>query len=260
MRNYIVGSVVGHALAIALGGWVASYTSAATPLAPVMKVDLTQLDLPSLPNEPEPLPEAPAEPEAPAPELVPETIPPDPEPEVEIAPPDPELPPEPKPLEPEPEPERPPVEELPDPEEVKPDPKPEKPKQPETPERTEEALPEPAKGPEPERVSSLASVQAASSDEGVDDYFLVLVQRKIARRWDPTQASARGRQGVTAVVKFRVGPGGEIIAPELETSSGLSVFDRQALGAIMAANPLPAPPPRFRKSGLNIRFSFVYNP
>jgi protein TonB len=234
----------------------------AAPEFDTIRVDLAQLDLPepeSTPPkeadpepEPPPIPDPPREITARPPESSPATQPdvPEPEPEVDLVPPDPELPREPEPPpEPEPEPEQEALD-LPEPEVVKP----------ETPEPPPPAPEETMVESEPEAVSESASVQM-SAPEGVDDYYLALVKRKIGRRWEPTAASARGRRDVKAVVAFRIGPGGEILQPTVVESSGLTVFDRQALRAVMSANPLPTPPPRLRGSGLiPIRFTFIYNP
>jgi protein TonB len=170
----------------------------------------------------------------------------EPEPAVDLVPPETDLPRPPEPV-PEPKPQAPPEAlDLPEPEHVKPQAPPAPPE-------------EPMIDTEPEAMSESASVQM-SAPEGVDDYYLGLVQRKIGRRWEPTEASVRGQRNVRAIVAFRIGPGGEILVPTVVESSGLSVFDRQALRAVMSANPLPTPPPRFRRTGLNIRFSFIYNP
>ena len=112
--------------------------------------------------------------------------------------------------------------------------------------------------PEPEEVSEGATVQASAS-EGVDDTYLRLVQQKIGRRWRPTDASTRGLREVSCIVTFRIGPAGEVIAPTVTQSSGLSVFDRRALASVERSAPLPSPPSRFGRSGLEIDFRFNYS-
>jgi len=112
--------------------------------------------------------------------------------------------------------------------------------------------------PEPEQVAEGATVQASAS-EGVDDTYLRLVQQKIGRRWRPTDASTRGLREVSCIVSFRIGPAGEVIAPTVTTSSGLSVFDRRAIASVERSAPLPAPPSRFGSSGLEIDFLFSYS-
>ena len=77
-------------------------------------------------------------------------------------------------------------------------------------------------------------------------------------RWRPTDAGTRGLRDVSCVVSFRIGPAGDVIAPTVTRSSGLSVFDRSSLSAIVNSAPLPRPPARFGATGLEIDFLFNY--
>jgi len=95
------------------------------------------------------------------------------------------------------------------------------------------------------------------SDSGIDDGYLMRVQRKIGRRWQPTPASALGKPRVVTVVTFRIRADGQVASPRVSEPSGLSVFDRQALRAVIDAAPLPALPPRFG-DGISINFRFEY--
>jgi protein TonB len=117
--------------------------------------------------------------------------------------------------------------------------------------------PPPVAAPDPEEVAVGATVQATAA-EGIDDTYLKLVQQKIGRRWRPTDAATRGLREVSCVVSFRIGSQGEVIAPTVTASSGLSVFDRRALAAVERSAPLPPPPARFGSSGLEIDFRFNY--
>lgn len=251
MRNYVIGSVVGHIVVVLLGHWVSLSADTSFPEFETVRVSLAQL--PELsPPEPAPPKEVPVQPPPQQPEVQPDVTP---EPEPDLVPPEPDLPPEP---EPEPEEEKPAPEPV-VPEEL-PEPEPVVPVKDETPEpAVEESAGEETTETEMEAVTPEASVQM-SAPAGVDDYYLAMVQRKIGRRWEPTAAMARGQSGVKTVVAFRIGPAGEVMFPEVVETSGLSVFDRQALRAVLGANPLPKPPPRFARTGLSIRFTFVYNP
>lgn len=113
-------------------------------------------------------------------------------------------------------------------------------------------------GPGAQAVGAGASVQARG-DLGAGDSYLGLVQSKIGRRWLPSAASTAGRPVLEAIVSFRISASGEIQEPTIFQGSGLSVYDREALRAVVEANPLPAPPARFRTGGLNIQFSFTYH-
>ena len=122
---------------------------------------------------------------------------------------------------------------------------------------TAQETPPAVAAPDPEEVAVGATVQATAA-EGIDDTYLKLVQQKIGRRWRPTDAATRGLREVSCVVSFRIGPGGEVIAPTVSASSGLSVFDRRALAAVERSAPLPPPPSRFGNYGLEIDFRFNY--
>ncbi len=123
-------------------------------------------------------------------------------------------------------------------------------------EETQDPEPQPSaeRKPEPPRGASVK----ASGSAGAGDAYLGLVQSKIGRRWHPSAASTAGRPSLEAVVSFRIGSRGQVLTPELFKSSGLSIFDRSALRAVMESNPLPPPPTRFREAGLDIQFTFTY--
>jgi len=92
--------------------------------------------------------------------------------------------------------------------------------------------------------------------EGIPDYYLALLQRKIDRRWEPSAAGERGGAVVACVVRFRISPAGQILSPEVVSGSGFSVFDREALQAVLAASPLPPPPARSRAAEVPISVRF----
>ena len=246
MRVWIVASLFGHLAVILLGTILASLFSSATPALEVIRVDLTQLDLPSPQQVEAPPITPPKEAEREAPPLPPEESQ-QPEPEVakRLEPPTPELPPAPK-------------------EETKPKPKPELAKTlPDSSERSRTAVPQttPAVAETaPQSISDGTSMRMRAP-EGVADYYFSLLSRKISRRWETTQSSGRGRREVETVIRFRVGQTGEIFDAEVASSSGLSVFDRQCLAAVQAANPLPAPPAQYARGGsLPIELTFTFNP
>ncbi|HKI82846.1 MAG TPA: TonB family protein [Candidatus Krumholzibacteria bacterium] len=92
--------------------------------------------------------------------------------------------------------------------------------------------------------------------EGVPDYYLALLQRKIDRRWEPSAARTRGGPAVACLIRFRISPAGVIQDPRIVQSSGFSVFDREALRAVISASPLPPPPAGSRALELPISVRF----
>ena len=89
-----------------------------------------------------------------------------------------------------------------------------------------------------------------------DFHFTYYVERMLAlieSRWYKPAAPA----GTSARVRFRILRDGRLEAIQLEASSGISSFDRAALRALYAANPLPPLPPAYRKTSLTVHLSFA---
>lgn len=266
MRAYVIGSLVGHLLLSLVGAVLTQVLRDPPPSANLIRVGLVQMERPA-PQvvEPEPVREIP-EPEPPEPDPVVESKPPEPipQPPAELKRPEVPVKPEALPAETKAE----PIELHPPADDLRPAPKMERVA---TPPPTDIEFPEPEAVQKPlspsaeqsvaeaEEVAPGAQVQATAA-AGVDDTYLRLVQQKIGRRWQPTPASAAGRAGVRVALRFRVLGSGSIADVTVVSSSGLSVFDRQARSAIAGANPLPAPPSRFGGEGIEIVFHFVYNP
>jgi protein TonB len=100
--------------------------------------------------------------------------------------------------------------------------------------------------------------ESGESASGIpsDFHFTYYVQRMLAlieSRWyKPTAAP-----GTRAQVGFTILKDGRLEGIRLEQSSGLPSFDRAALRAIYAANPLPPLPPAYRKPSLTVHLSFT---
>jgi TonB family protein len=88
-----------------------------------------------------------------------------------------------------------------------------------------------------------------------DFHFAYYVQRMLAlieSRWYKPAVPA----GTKARARFTINRDGRLSRIELESNSGNSSFDRAALRALYAANPLPPLPPAYRKSSLTVHLTF----
>lgn len=88
-----------------------------------------------------------------------------------------------------------------------------------------------------------------------DFHFTYYVERMltlIEARWYKPAAPAQTR----ALVRFRILRDGRLEDIELEHGSGLPSFDRAALRALYAANPLPPLPPAYGNESLTVHLSF----
>ena len=164
---------------------------------------------------------------------------------------------EPKP-QPEPEPVLPPKE-VPDP---VPEPKePEKPKEEPKPKVTEpEPSPEttadetPDESPAPEPVVTGPSVASTDVDFPFA-WYLGRVQGQISRNWRPRQMGFRNDAVISCMVHFVIGRAGNVSQVTLTESSGIGVFDREALRVIQGSR-FPQLPPRYTHSSLGISVLF----
>ncbi len=65
-----------------------------------------------------------------------------------------------------------------------------------------------------------------------------------------------GSEGLVAVVGFQIQRDGRITDVKLLTPSGIGVYDRAAVRAVYAANPLPPLPPEFQGDRLGVHLRF----
>ncbi len=190
-----------------------------TPMQPIDPQHVLRVQLASLPEtltEPEPAavapPPAPAEPE---PEVAqPEVVPPPAEPDPVLPPKEvPEQAPDPSPeppLEPEPRPQPPVAEPKPEP-----------------------AVPAEVDLPEPAAEPLVTGPAVSGTDQAFPfDYYLRTVRNNIARKWQPKQLGFRGQSERSCVVHFAIARSGLVSQVTLVRSSGVSLFDREALRAV----------------------------
>ncbi len=89
-----------------------------------------------------------------------------------------------------------------------------------------------------------------------DFHFTYYIERMLAlieSRWYKPSAPP----GTRARVRFVILKSGKVEGIQLEESSGNSSFDRAALRAMYAANPLPPLPPAYGKPSLTVHLSFA---
>ncbi|HSN55763.1 MAG TPA: energy transducer TonB [Candidatus Sulfomarinibacteraceae bacterium] len=104
---------------------------------------------------------------------------------------------------------------------------------------------------------SLGGGANAGDTSGIpsDFHFTYYVQRMLAlieSRWYKPSVP----EGTRARVRFTIARNGALSRIELESSSGFSSFDRAALRALYATNPLPPLPPAYRKQSLTVHLTF----
>lgn len=88
-------------------------------------------------------------------------------------------------------------------------------------------------------------------------WYLTLVEGHISRNWNPTQLGFGAQAERGCVVHFVIQENGAIAEATVEESSGVALYDREALRAVTAANPLPPLPRGFGARSLGVSFIFT---
>ena len=85
--------------------------------------------------------------------------------------------------------------------------------------------------------------------------YMIELQRKIKRRWNPP----RGNESKRVVLLFKVKRDGSLISLKMFKSSGVQEADQAAIDAVKLAAPFRPLPPEYRGDDIDIQFTFDYN-
>jgi len=89
-----------------------------------------------------------------------------------------------------------------------------------------------------------------------NSYYVDLMLQKIKESWrNPVRGGL-----LKATVYFRIQRNGEITDAEVETGSGVSIFDQSAIRAVISVSPLPPLPSQFTSEYLGVHLEFEYTP
>jgi TonB family protein len=88
-------------------------------------------------------------------------------------------------------------------------------------------------------------------------WYLTLVEGHISRNWNPTQLGFGSQVERGCVVHFVIQENGAIAEAIVEETSGVALYDREALRAVTVANPLPPLPRGFGARSLGVSFIFT---
>lgn len=88
-------------------------------------------------------------------------------------------------------------------------------------------------------------------------WYLSLVEGRISRNWSPAQLGFGSQAERTCVVHFTIRRDGRVADLSVVETSGIELFDREALRAVQASAPLPSLPAGFGADRLGISFVFT---
>ncbi len=86
-------------------------------------------------------------------------------------------------------------------------------------------------------------------------WYLAIMEGQVARNWNPRQMGFRNDAGVSCVVHFTIQRSGSVVQVTLVRSSGVGVYDREALRAVQSTR-LPQLPGDFGANNLGVTMTF----
>ncbi|MFH2052345.1 MAG: TonB family protein [bacterium] len=129
----------------------------------------------------------------------------------------------------------------------------------------EDAADRPAEDPaeasdEPAAVAGVTGPAVGSVDSDFPyAWYIQRMESLMAANWNPPQLNFGRRPRYTCQVHFIIARNGMISGVTLASSSGVGVFDREAMRTVQTTR-LPPLPPQFAENGLGVTFHFNLEP
>jgi len=116
----------------------------------------------------------------------------------------------------------------------------------------------------PELAADLAPTLSGPSVSGTDTnfpfaWYLSQIESTIARNWRPRQLGFGDKDRIGCSIHFVVGKTGAVSQITMARSSGVGVYDREAMRAVQTIRLMPLPP-QYGGSTLGVTFDFILEP
>ena len=90
-------------------------------------------------------------------------------------------------------------------------------------------------------------------------WYVDAITRAISQNWLKSLVDTRLARAPRVYLTFDIGRNGKVSGVDVQQSSGIPSLDRSAQRAVLASDPLPALPPDYRGSTVNVVFYFEYS-
>ena len=90
-------------------------------------------------------------------------------------------------------------------------------------------------------------------------WYVNAITRAISQNWLKSLVDSRVSRAPRVYLSFEIARNGKISNLGVQQSSGIPSLDRSAQRAVLASDPLPALPPDYRGSNVNVNFYFEYS-
>lgn len=124
-----------------------------------------------------------------------------------------------------------------------------------------EPAPEPAAPAEtPAETAAPQVTSVTGTDQEIPaqfQYYITLLQGRVARNWNPKRLGFREGSQRVCVIHFTVERDGRVTRETVETPSGVSLFDQEALNAVRRVGRMPPLPAGITGQNLGVHFTFT---
>jgi protein TonB len=108
------------------------------------------------------------------------------------------------------------------------------------------------------QVATLIEQSSGAAQEGGDTTIRLAYLGSLRKTLERSKVNPRSRQSGTVLVRFTVGPKGQLLSREVEKSSGSKLLDDAALAALDRASPFPPMPENLAQGPIEVQVPFKF--
>ncbi|HEX9881292.1 MAG TPA: energy transducer TonB [Hyphomicrobium sp.] len=108
------------------------------------------------------------------------------------------------------------------------------------------------------QVATLIEQSSGAAQEGGDTTLLLAYRGTVRKALERSKVNPRSRVSGTVLVKFTVGPSGQLLSRQVEKSSGSKLLDDAAMNAVERAAPFPPMPKEFAGEPMEMKVPYRF--
>ncbi len=108
------------------------------------------------------------------------------------------------------------------------------------------------------QVATLIEQSSGAAQQGGDTTIRLAYLGSLRKTLERSKVNPRSRQSGTVLVRFTVGPKGQLLSRQVERSSGSKLLDEAALAALDRASPFPPMPETLAQGPIEVQVPFKF--
>jgi protein TonB len=108
------------------------------------------------------------------------------------------------------------------------------------------------------QVATLMEKSSGAEQHGGDATLRMAYLGKLSKTLERSKVNPRSRRSGTVLIRFTVGPTGEVLSRQVQKSSGSKVLDEAAMAALERASPFPPMPENIAQGPLEVQVPFNF--